>query len=1210
LIEPLEDRTTPSILWVPQNGLEHATYGGGSVLGRTSGDVMIYTIYWGSYWGTNAGNAYANQIQTSINASLAFSPYLDGLSQYGIGSRGFAPVAMPTGYTAEVWNPSDPSNGFSLSDLRNVVRYGIHGLGLPESDDFSGDCIYVVFTPPGTSTMGRSGFHTTDSESDSPSGTDSMVEAWVNTTGGIDATTVALSRDVVGAITDPNGDGWQVDPRSPTAVNELTDNEAANYTYRLGGYQVQSYWSQANSHYMVADGNSQNILVDNGTRTLSGDQLGANHNDTISIDTNGAGGVSVTMNGESASFDPGQITAIDVYPYGGSNTVNVYNTKVPVNIQGLGSDTVNVGNSTHGVQGITADVTVTNPPSYTTLNINDGADPVGRTATVTSSSVSGLAPATIHYHQLDLNALNVTGGSGRNTFTVTSTPSNGLGVSTYLNSGGGYTSSVVNLEGTNGPLTVDGGNTSQAVYVGSHGASLGGTLAAIRGPVFVENSGTLSFTSLYVDDGGDTTGQTWNLNSGGLTSTGMPGTIRWTNAGPASSGVDYLQTRGGSGPNTINVNATGSGTFYLTDVYTGTGGATVNVRGTLGPLDVVNQGGQDYVNVGSDGIAPDSTLANINGWVYAYGDGSTYLYLGDSGDATGRAADLSNGTVTGLSPAPIYWYPSSGTAGGVRYLAVYGSGAGSTYTVHDTSGFSWYTYLQTGAGSDTVNVLATTSGLYVNNTGGQDSTYVGSTSASFGTGTTANIHGFVDAYGTGATQLYVDDASEAAGHTVTLNDGSLTGLAPAAISWTPTSGSTGGVMSLEVLGSGGASTYNVSTTSAFSYWGWLQTGGGNDAVNVQATQAPLYVYNRGGSDTVTVGSRVPAPGGTLAGVGAFVYVYGAAGSLTALTVDDSGDGTGRAATLTSGQLTGLGNAGAIYYGSSVTSLTIDAGTGNDTLTVASISATTPVTFNGGGGSNALVGPNATNTWTVGGLDAGNLNGTFTFSTVANLVGGTGVDVFRFTTAASQVTSIDGGGAPAGQGDWLDYSGYTAAVTVNLATGIATGVTGSVRNIQDVHGSNFGNKLTGNAQGNILIGGSGTNTITGGSGRSLLIADMGPSTITGGSGGSAGGGDILIGGSTTYDAMTAANEQALMSILAEWQSADAYLTRFAEINTGGGGGRNGNNKLNWGTTVLDNGKANTLTAQAGTAAVDWFFANEAAGHTRVLNRRTGEHTNNT
>ena len=193
---------------------------------------------------------------------------------------------------------------------------------------------------------------------------------------------------------------------------------------------------------------------------------------------------------------------------------------------------------------------------------------------------------------------------------------------------------------------------------------------------------------------------------------------------------------------------------------------------------------------------------------------------------------------------------------------------------------------------------------------------------------------------------------------------------------------------------------------------------------------------------------------------------------------------------------------------------------------------------------------------------------------------------------------------------------TTPVTVNLQKGSASnvnrGAAGALSNTQNVHGGDGGNKLTGNAQGNILIGGQGANTIIGGSGRSLLIGGKGPSAITGGSGGSAAGGDILIGGRTVYDNMTPANEAALMSILAEWQSKDSYAIRFSAISTGKGGGLNGN-KLNWGTTVFDNLQVNTFTAQAakrGTAvaAVDWFFANKE--RTTIKNCSVGEHLNNT
>ena len=69
-----------------------------------------------------------------------------------------------------------------------------------------------------------------------------------------------------------------------------------------------------------------------------------------------------------------------------------------------------------------------------------------------------------------------------------------------------------------------------------------------------------------------------------------------------------------------------------------------------------------------------------------------------------------------------------------------------------------------------------------------------------------------------------------------------------------------------------------------------------------------------------------------------------------------------------------------------------------------------------------------------GVDTFNITG---FVTV-NLDGGDGDDVFVFADAADLTGTLDGG---AGTGDRLNYSAYTTAVSVNLATSAATGTDG-------------------------------------------------------------------------------------------------------------------------------------------------------------------------
>ena len=82
----------------------------------------------------------------------------------------------------------------------------------------------------------------------------------------------------------------------------------------------------------------------------------------------------------------------------------------------------------------------------------------------------------------------------------------------------------------------------------------------------------------------------------------------------------------------------------------------------------------------------------------------------------------------------------------------------------------------------------------------------------------------------------------------------------------------------------------------------------------------------------------------------------------------------------------------------------------------------------------MIGPNATNIWSITAVNAGTV-GTFSFSAVENLTGGTGEDEFVFGAGKTISGKIDGGG---GGTDWLDYAAYTTAVTVNLATLTATG----------------------------------------------------------------------------------------------------------------------------------------------------------------------------
>jgi hypothetical protein len=413
----------------------------------------------------------------------------------------------------------------------------------------------------------------------------------------------------------------------------------------------------------------------------------------------------------------------------------------------------------------------------------------------------------------------------------------------------------------------------------------------------------------------------------------------------------------------------------------------------------------------------------------------------------------------------------------------------------------------------------------------------------------------------------------------------------------------GGANTLDYSAFGGAIVVNLQTSTATGTGGFLHigtlVGAGTSADNLIGPNA-TNTWTLTGANAGTIGSfHFSAIANLTGGTGADTYKFTGTSPSLAGTITDSGG------------INKLDYSGYTGGPISVNLATMAASLINGGAPGGFIGALSSLAGSPNSGDTLTAG-NTYNLWSITGPNAGKVN-TFAYTGIENLVGGSNVDVFKFSAAGTEV-SINGGGAPAGQGDWLDYSGFASAVAVNLVTGSATnvnsGLAGSVTNIQNVHGGNALNTLTGDSQGNILIGGSaGGGTITGGTGRSLLIADKGGASVTGGS-----GSDILIADYTTFDTMSTAHELALMSILAQWQSADSYADRFGDINKSsayvGGSHLNGNNVLMWGTTVKDDGlpdAAATVTAAPSLSALDWFFVDT---NDIKINYESGEHINNT
>ena len=574
--------------------------------------------------------------------------------------------------------------------------------------------------------------------------------------------------------------------------------------------------------------------------------------------------------------------------------------------------------------------------------------------------------------------------------------------------------------------------------------------------------------------------------------------------------------------------------------YDGLAGLTLNTGVTANVVNVEGTSTATTVNAGSGNtlVAVSPTAENLDaltGALTVHGGGATHLVVDD------QNANLNDGipilTQDILTGTTLTRFSQS------IIPPAYPSIRGAAITYDGLAGLT----LNTGVTANVVNVEGTSTATTVNAGSGNTLVAVSPTAENLDA-----LTGALTVHGGGATHLVVDDQNNLANETYTITSGTFQRTGSASITY-------GGLSSLSVNGGHGADKYIIGGTSN----GVATTINGGTGINTLVGPDVASTWNITGANAGTVGTVTFAAVENLTGGSANdAFKFAAGGSVTGKinggtgtnTLDYSGDGgiaaTVNLATLTATKTGGFANIQQVVGSSAV--------------------------------NNALIGANTTNTWSLTGTNAGTLNG-FSFSAVENLTGGTSVDAFVFGAGAKITGKINGGGG----GDWLDYAAYTTPVAVNLASGTATSVGGGLTNIQDVRGGQGGNTLTGDAQGNILIGGAGPNTITGGTGRSILIGGKGKDTVTGKS-----GNDILIAGYTDYDSSTLAHDQALESILAEWQSGDLYTTRVSKIKSGVGPGNA--DKLVWGVTVHDNSTANAnkLTGGGGASGQNWFFANKS------------------
>ena len=952
---------------------------------------------------------------------------------------------------------------------------------------------------------------------------------------------------------------------------------------------------------IIGGSNKSNSILGPNTATVF-NITGANAGVIGSLNFSGFGNLTGGTANNSYVFSAGATLSGAIVGGSATNTINesAYTTPVALN---LASSTITgIGTTFSGIQnfiGGTAANTLTGPAAGSTFNITGpNAGTVGTTSFTNFGSLTGGVgnDAFVFANTGSLSGA-INGGAGANTIDQSA-----LGTAVALN----LTSSTLTAVGS----TVTGVQT----FIGS--TTAGGTLT---GPAAAS---TFNITGL---NAGNVGGVAFS-NSGNLVGGAGTNVFKFAAAGSLSGGIT-----GGSGANSIDETAfttpvslnlatstlTGLGASYsnIQTITPGSGANTLTgpATGSTFNITVANTGnvaGFNFTNFGSlvGGPGNDTfkfaTGGTLSGSINGGGGSDT---IDQSALTTAVTLNLATSTINSLTGSFSNIQNILGGTSSANQIV--GPATGTTFNITganlgNAAGVSWTGFgnITGGVGNDVFKFsnAATLSGS-LNGGGGTDTVDL----SAYTTATSLNI-----------------PSSRFTG---------LSGNFSAIQSFV--GGSSG---SNAILGPNAASVFNITGTNAgnvggigFTAFGNLVGGPANDSF-VFSAGASLSGNLNGGTGTNTVdysayttsvslnlaSSRATGLGGTYSSVQNFIggsnSANAIAGPAAATTFNITGANAGNVGGIgftAFGNLVG-GAANDRFVFSAGASLTgnLNGGAGSNTIDMSAYTTAVSVnlassratglggsyssiqTFIGGtNASNAVAGPASATTFNITALNTFNANG-LSFSNYGTIIGGASQNQFVLGNGAGLSGTINGG---VGGKNWLDYSAYTTGITVNLTTGAATGFGKAISNIYNVRGGIAGTDvLTGNSKGNILIGGGGTNTITGGTGVSLLIGGTGQATINGGS-----GGDLIIGGSTTLNNTNA----ALDSILAEWQSSDSYATRINFIKNGGG--LNGTNQLNLGTTVIDNLAANVLTGAAG--GKNWYFK---GANTTITNLQPGEQVN--
>lgn len=810
------------------------------------------------------------------------------------------------------------------------------------------------------------------------------------------------------------------------------------------------------SHLIISGGDGTDLLNvdDSGDRSSNNGELFDNQVTGLGMSspveysrieaiaiTLGAGNDTFTIranNADAAFLDTGS----------GNDWVKVESIRGETTIKGgVGDDIVTVHNSDHRLEGVDAPLVINGGTGSDIVELDDSGETADSEGLISNGLVAGLGLAVaVEYDSVEV--LKVQLGAGSDRFKINSTQSAEVQLDTAAGN------DAIQVESIRSATTIKAGQGDDLIEVG--GANQG--LDMIQGYLSVK--GEQGNDVVILNDANNTANTVGTLTETSVIGLGMPGQVDY-------DAIENLAITMGSGNDTFTIASTHRG---QTKINTASGNDAVTMWAIAGETTVKTGFGDDIVQVGNQ----NQLFSGIQNDLLIRGSlGNDTLRIINTAATTDQSSVITDSMITGL-----------GMTGTVQYGAIelvdiqLGAGGDSLQVLNTHVG---QTQIDTGAGNDNVFIAAITGATALKMGRGDDSVAISNSSQ------TVNkiANSLVIKGDEGRDSLLVDDSGDTTDNVGSLSDQNITGL-----------GLTNGINygSIEItdikLGTGSDRFIIVGTSSQQTK---LNTGDGQDIVNIEAIAGETTIKTDAGNDVIVVSSKAQ----TVNTVAASLIIAGGTG-YDILDINDIGDSTNASTLLTNTSVTGLGMGGAITY-DTVEFLNLELGAGNNSLTVQDTHSSATriqtgagddtVEVNGVSGQTIIKTSSGQDTVHIGNTQ----NGVTRVTQPLTVSGGSGVDILSIDNSADTAnrvvfftdTQISGLGAT----NVINYGSFETA-NLRLGSGDDTVAIATTQTDDTNIDINSGNDVVNvnSVYGNTNVdGGSGQDTLNLGLISSLLKA---------------------------------------------------------------------------------------------------------------------------